>query len=465
LTPDLTKLGLDDEGITVRILKPNLFWAQKEVSKLVLKIMCDEIEITELEVLEASGFLKDEDGNAVNYGFIVLPPYLAPEDKMPLSKDDAEQVSAASNLLEFHNQQVLVPTHTVRDSLPPFQLVDMKVNLFRGRTAAKSEAPEFAPKLIRPVIRGYGKKPITTVKVEENNLIISKQKVPIVQSSSSTKLVPKKKRRLLIDTLKAIPNAEFKRQLNCTEDIVIDGDLAPATKKAMHQLTYCGVGKFFAYPGRKILSGPLSQIFFSHLTVRTEPVSVQNGELEPLSPDLRTDTNFMQSFSCTLQPHSQPSSEFSETLARRTANSFDQYIKGFTNQKCRRTKNLKDSPKKQSMVAEYSAAILQPSEEVLIKGMEGSPMPSPGTELITSDPLHLQPGSPMSLETGTPLEMETESPSETENTLESATSEYSMTMVEVDKDHEDLLANENEIYFINGNNEVFIIMNEPKLTS
>ena len=54
---------------------------------------------------------------------------------------------------------------------------------------------------------------------------------------------------MIVDSLKVIPNAEFKNQLQNTSDSVGKIDLAPATKTAMHYLTYGGVGKFFAYPG------------------------------------------------------------------------------------------------------------------------------------------------------------------------------------------------------------------------
>ena len=72
----------------------------------------------------------------------------------------------------------------------------------------------------------------------------------ILYLDAPTPSVSRKKRRLVLDTFKVIPNAEFKQQLQDTSDIVGKTDLAPASKKAMYYLTYGGVGKFFAYPGK-----------------------------------------------------------------------------------------------------------------------------------------------------------------------------------------------------------------------
>jgi hypothetical protein len=161
----------------------------------------------------------------------------------------------------------------------------------------------------------------------------------------------------------------------------------------MQQLTFGGVGKYFAYPGRKILSGRLAQIFLSHLTVRTQCLPVQNGELEPLNSELRTTHNGLQSevyaMYSDFEEYGQLSTTFSETLARRTANSFDQIVKGFAVSKNKRVRTL-NRRKQTAAMRELDLRI--PKTEVFIKSEydDGDFSPAQDDELITSDPLETE---------------------------------------------------------------------------
>ena len=60
----------------------------------------------------------------------------------------------------------------------------------------------------------------------------------------------RKKRRAIFDQVKVISNSEYKKQLQDTSDIVGIFEVAPRTKKAMSNLSFSGVGKYFAYPGK-----------------------------------------------------------------------------------------------------------------------------------------------------------------------------------------------------------------------
>lgn len=96
---------------------------------------------------------------------------------------------------------------------------------------------------------------------------------------------------MAIDTVKSIPTQQFKNQLSNTLDITqAFVEYAPPTKEAMNYVSYEGVGKYFANPGRNIASVPLSKLFLKRLhlmvTESRRGSKLVAKKIEPLDSEL-----------------------------------------------------------------------------------------------------------------------------------------------------------------------------------